>query len=182
MAEVLEVQTSKPIGFKRYLPLATILIGLAAAALVLGFGLGKYQASSSTATKTTNGNTSTLRTASFSIDYPKNWSAKEYEKGEGTGAKITYRGNQVEFWLDASREPRFTDEQKKNQTAAKESDLTVDGRAAKMTVYPFKEGSSFIVVKVPASEKASSVVFWASAADEKHTKTITDIITSYKDL
>ncbi len=180
MVDQLEISPSEN-KWRTALPLIIIMVGIGAASLVLGFGLGKYQTPpKTTSAKTSDGSNSTFLSKSFSIDYPRNWTVKEHSKTDPAGAKISYRGNSVEFWVESARDYRFSDGQKASQTAQKSSTITVDGRIATLTVVNYKKGDVFLIVGVPATNIAGSVIFWASAADQNFKQTVTNIISSYK--
>ena len=121
-----------------------------------------------------------LNEAEFSINYPRDWEAKENPAGEPTGATIRSVGGKVQVWLVVDMPYQFSEEQKKQQTGKKESKIKVGGRDATETEFTYESGGYFLIVEVPPGIKAPKVTFWATAANDDYKKTVLAIIDSFQ--
>jgi len=172
--------------FRKYITHILVFVILAAIPFGAAFAVGKYT-KLEIFKKAPPANASPTRpdwfvfeANQFTIEYPKFWEVKENPKNGPSGAKITGEGATVEFWLKETRAYKFTAEQLGKQNAPKDSVMKIDNRDAKVKDFPYKDGNSFIVVEVAATEKLPKVTFWINAANEQFKKTALEIASSYK--
>lgn len=175
----------KESNLKFYFAWLVIAAGISLAALASGFALGKsgqlpLPQEKTATTGAIRAGWSALAGIDFSIQYPKDWQAKEYPAGEIPGAKLTNPGGSVDFWLKVERPYQFAPEQKDGQTGKKEGTIAVGGRSGTMTEFSYQSGGFFLIIEVPATKKEPKVTFWATAANEEYKKTVLDIIASFK--
>ena len=121
-----------------------------------------------------------LSTDSYSIEYPEDWKAETHQSKEAVGARLFSSAGEVNFWLDDLREPRFSKEQQKSILSEKPIEISVDKRKATATEFNFKDGSFFLVIKVPAASSIKNVTFWLSGSNKETKNLVTSIVTSYK--
>jgi hypothetical protein len=184
--KVVDIQL-KENKFRKYATHILVFVILAAIPFSTAFAVGKYTNLEIFEKAQTPANASPTRpdwfvfeANQFTIEYPKSWEVAENSNNGPSGAKITGGGAWVEFWLKETRAYQFTAEQLSKQNAPKDSVMKVDNRDAKVKEFPYKDGSSFVVVEVAATEKLPKVTFWINAANEQVKKTALEIVSSYK--
>jgi len=174
-------------NLKTYLAWLVIAATCALVALAGGFALGKSgqlpvppKSGGEATTSAVQTGWVALEKDSFSIQYPKDWQAKEHSAGEIPGARLTNPGGSVEFWLKVDRPYQFAQEQKDKQTGKKGSTINVDGRDSATAEFSYESGGFFLIIEAPATNNKLKVTFWAIAANEDYKKTALDIISSFK--